>query len=77
MPWHDANVKKKATARKVTRYRAVEDDEALGALADAVRAAAERAVKSIDDALKFIEASNRRIAAMESTARRAARKVAR
>src|SRR6218665_1841068 len=42
--------------------------------ADAAKAAAERAGAAIDDALDFIEASNRRIAAME--ARHASGKVA-
>ncbi len=40
----------------------------LAALADAARASAERAAASIDDALAFIEASNRRIAALEADA---------
>lgn len=43
-------------------------DAELGALADAARAAAERAAGAIDDALDFIEASNRRIAALEADA---------
>lgn len=34
-------------------------------LADAARSAAERAGESIDDALAFVEASNKRIAAVE------------
>jgi hypothetical protein len=51
-------------------YRSAEADEELAALADAARAAAERAAASIDDALDFIEASNRRIAAMEAKAAR-------
>lgn len=46
-------------------------DAELGALADAARAAAERAAASIDDALDFIEASNRRIAALEADAQQA------
>jgi hypothetical protein len=37
-------------------------------LADAARRAADRAGKSIDDALAFIESSNKRIASMESKA---------
>lgn len=41
-------------------------DAALGALADAARAAAERASASIDDALAFIDASNQRIASLEA-----------
>ena len=58
-------------------YRTEADDAELGALADAARTSAERAAKSIDDALKFIEASNKRIAAMETAAKRAPRKAAR
>jgi len=59
---------------------AYESDEAgseLAALADAAREASERAGAAIDDALAFIEASNQRIAAMETkAARRRARKAA-
>ena len=50
-------------------YEAAESDEELAALADAAGAAAERAGAAIDDALDFIEASNRRIAEMEAQAR--------
>lgn len=60
--------------RGATAYKSLEEDTQLGALADAARAAAERAGASIDGALEFIEASNRRIAAMEAQARRKARK---
>lgn len=63
--------------RGATAYRSVEADEELGALADAAKAAAERAGRSIDDALAFIEASNKRIAALEVTAKRHARRAAR
>ena len=56
--------------RGARAYKSTESDEELGLLADAAGAAAERAGASIDDALKFIEASNRRIAAMEAVARR-------
>jgi len=45
-------------------------------LADAARVAAERASASIDSALEFIEASNKRIAALEAKAKRSARKAA-
>ncbi len=45
--------------------------EKLGALADSAKAAAERAGAAIDDALDFIAASNLRIDAMETVARRA------
>jgi hypothetical protein len=49
-------------------YRADDSYAELGALADAAKAAADRAGASIDDALAFIEASNQRIAAMEAQA---------
>ncbi|RZT91396.1 hypothetical protein [Rivibacter subsaxonicus] len=49
-------------------YQSAEADEELATLADAAKAAAERAAASIDDALDFIEASNKRIAAMEAKA---------
>ena len=49
-------------------YQSNQADEELGGLADAAHAAAERASASIDDALEFIAASNRRIAAMEAKA---------
>ena len=45
-------------------------DVELSALADAARVAADRAGVAIDDALSFIDASNKRIAAMESKAAR-------
>jgi hypothetical protein len=49
-------------------YESAESDAELAALADAAKGAADRAGAAIDDALDFIEASNRRIAAMESKA---------
>lgn len=52
-------------------YQAGEADEELAALADAARGAADRAGAAIDNALRFIEASNKRIAAMEAKAGRA------
>ena len=60
--------------RGAEAYQSADADEELGALADAARAAAERAGASIDSALEFIDASNRRIAALEAEARRGARK---
>ncbi len=45
-------------------------DVELSALADAARVAADRAGAAIDYALSFIDASNKRIAAMESKAAR-------
>jgi len=49
-------------------YESSEADDELGALADAAKGAADRAGAAIDDALDFIEASNKRIAAMEAKA---------
>lgn len=49
-------------------YQSADSDAELGALADAAKGAADRAGIAIDDALDFIDASNRRIAAMESKA---------
>lgn len=59
--------------RGARAYKSTESDEELGLLADAAGAAAGRACASIDEALKFIEASNRRIAAMEAVAKRVRR----
>lgn len=58
-------------------YETSETDEELGALADAAKAAADRAGTAIDEALDFIDQSNQRIAAMEARAARAARALAR
>lgn len=52
-------------------YESGEADAELAALADSARSAADRAAEAIDDALSFIEASNRRIAAMEAQAQQA------
>jgi hypothetical protein len=60
--------------RGANAYESSESDEELGALADAARAAAERASESIDRALAFIEASNARIAALEAKRRRGGRR---
>jgi hypothetical protein len=60
--------------RGAAAYAPGEEDEELGALADAATEAAERAGASIDSALEWIEASNKRIAAMEAQARRSVRK---
>jgi hypothetical protein len=51
-------------------YDDAQTDAELSALADAAQAAAERAAAAIDDALAYIEASNRRIAEMEAAAGR-------
>ena len=47
-------------------YEPDEADLELSALADAAKGVADRAGASIDDALDFIAASNKRIAAMEA-----------
>ena len=52
-------------------YEASDADAELGALADAAKAAADRAGAAIDEGLAFIEASNKRIAAMEAKAAKA------
>jgi hypothetical protein len=49
-------------------YQAAGADAELAALADAAKGAADRAGAAIDDALLFIDASNKRIAAMEAKA---------
>ena len=54
--------------RGATAYESAEADEELATLADAAKAAADRASDSIDDMLALIEASNTRIAAMERKA---------
>lgn len=63
--------------RGATAYNSSQADEELGALADAAKAATERASRSIDDALDFIEASNKRIAALEAKAARDRKEAAR
>ncbi len=55
-------------------YQAGEHEAELATLADAAKSAADRAGAAIDDALAFIEASNKRIAAMEAKAAKAAAK---
>ena len=60
--------------RGAAAYRSTEADKDLGALADAARSAAERGAASIDSALEFIDASNKRIAALEAGVKRSARK---
>ena len=49
-------------------YRSDDADADMGALADAAKAAADKAGAAIDDALDFIAASNARIAVMEAQA---------
>ena len=54
-------------------YASDEADMELGVLADAARAAAERAGSAIDDAMAFIAASNQRIANMEAASAKSAK----
>ena len=54
--------------RGATAYQSAESEDELGAVADAAKAAATRASDAIDDMLMFVEASNKRIAAMEARA---------
>lgn len=54
--------------RGAASYNSEREDEELGALADAAMAAANRASDSIDETLAYIDASNKRIAAMEAKA---------
>lgn len=63
--------------RGASAYQAADSDEELATMADAAAAAAERAGLAIDDAVAFVEASNRRIAALEAHARQARVKPAR
>lgn len=49
-------------------YESAEADSEMCALADAAKDAADRAGAAIEDALDFIDASNKRIAAMEREA---------
>ena len=51
--------------RGATAYEPAEADEELGILADKAKAAADGASDAIDEVLAFVEASNKRIAAME------------
>lgn len=62
--------------RGAAAYKSAKADEELGALADAARAAADRAGASIDEALVFIAASDKRIAALEANAARSRQKAA-
>ena len=58
-------------------YQSDQSDVELSALADSAKTAAHRAGQAIDDALAFIEASNRRIATMEAKAAKAVKSQAR
>lgn len=59
--------------RGAKAYQPAESDTELGVVADAALAAANRASLAIDEVLTFVEASEKRIAAMESKARGAKR----
>lgn len=61
--------------RGAASYNSAKEDDELGSLADAAKAAADRASNSIDEVLAFVDASNKRIDAMEAKAAKA-RKVA-
>jgi len=52
--------------RGATAYQSQREDEELAAMADAATTAANRASDAIDDVLSFVNASNKRIAAMEA-----------
>ncbi len=47
------------------RYQPSEDEEALAAMIEQMSRLTDNAARAIDEALDFVEASNRRIAAME------------
>lgn len=57
--------------RGAVAYSSDQADQELGALADAAKGAADRAGSAIDDAMSFIDASNKRIASMEAAPRAA------
>ena len=59
--------------RGALAYESEEAGRELGVLADAAKAAAERAGDSIDEALVFIDAGNKRIAVMEAQAAKSKR----
>jgi hypothetical protein len=58
--------------RGAAAYEPIETNEELGALADRAKAASDRAVAAIDDALRFVAASNKRIAELEAKGGRSA-----
>jgi len=62
--------------RAVAAYSVDEQDEALAGLVEQVRKSAAHASKALDDALRQVSASQRRIAAMEKAHARAAKRVA-
>jgi Ribbon-helix-helix protein, copG family len=54
--------------RAATSYRSSEDDEVLLGMIDQMNKTTARTSAAIDDALTFVETSNKRIAAMERKA---------
>ena len=60
--------------RGAAAYESADADQEFGMLADAAKAAADRTADSIDATLAFLEASNKRIAAMEDRATARSRK---
>ncbi|RPI42324.1 MAG: hypothetical protein EHM59_18110 [Betaproteobacteria bacterium] len=56
--------------RGASAYESERADEELSALADAAKAASERAAASIDEAIAYIEGSNKRIEALAAAAKR-------
>lgn len=52
--------------RAAESFRPSEDDKTLEAMIDQMLKATERADRAIEEALAFVEASNRRIVAMEA-----------
>ncbi len=52
--------------RAAASFRPSEDDKALEAMIDQMLKATEQAERAIEDALKFVAESNKRITAMES-----------
>jgi len=55
--------------RAAEGYRPDTDDRALEAMIDEMNLASKNAEKAIDDALKFVTKSNKRIASMEANAK--------
>jgi hypothetical protein len=62
--------------RAAAAYSMDEQDEALAGLVEQVRKSAAQASKALDDALRQVSASQRRIAAMEKARARTAKRVA-
>jgi len=62
--------------RAAAAYTMDEQDEALAGLVEQVRKSAAQASKALDDALRQVSASQRRIAAMEKAHARATKRVA-